>query len=473
MSTTLSYPPPHIALRLTCLSRYAFNADDLVNDFVSLTSLVTKENLQALEVSYNQSQGVPTGISFPQMQAAASRFLGRLWAGSNSHTSVKSLNPNPSPSRPASTIRRSTSKQSLTSTLNSVESVSDASTAPTELSAAVDPRSRKSNMSTHHKDRDLHTQIEDLLMALSDLQRQHADLTRELQQEREEREEDQALSKEMLKYIQEQETENQPQDLISKVQSRFETTDPKDTAIPQTKQQLYDDMTRWKEMHQVEASRGLDLTRRMDDFEKENASLKEQLREARSRIQDGYRDRQRLERLNKELRALKMPETATPPETASTSVDSETASPTGTGGLRELRLVRTNSHKAPTFNKRSSSLGLQQVLATENHKPAAEDTLLLELVNAKTAEAVAKQELEEVKGKLDALRKMISKPHAQAGAKLENRHSFLGHSSAQGSISKSATEPARTPGTSSNVGAGGGGFFSGWGRRAPTNVESP
>jgi hypothetical protein len=68
---------------------------------------------------------------------------------------------------------------------------------------------------------------------------------------------------------------------------------------------------------------------------------------------------------------------------------------------------------------------------------------------------------------------MISKPHAQAGAKLENRHSFLGHSSAQGSISKSATEPARTPGTSSNVGAGGGGFFSGWGRRAPTNVESP
>jgi hypothetical protein len=331
-------------------------------------------------------------------------------------------------------------------------------------------------MSTHHKDRDYHTQIEDLLMALSDLQRQQADLTRELQQEREEREEDQSLAKEMLKHIQEQPSESQPQELIAKAQARFATSEPKDASITQTKHQLYDDMTRWKEMHEVEASRCLDLTRRMDDFEKENASLKEQLREARGRIQDGYRDRQRLERLNKELRALKMPESSTPPDTTSTSADSESATASPTGGLRELRLVRTNSHKAPTFNKRSSSLGLQNVLATDNHKPAAEDTLLLELVNAKTAEAVAKQELEEVKGKLDALRKMISKPHAQSGAKLENRHSFLGHSPSQASISKSATEPVRTPGTSSNVGAGGaggGGFFSGWGRRAPATSESP
>jgi hypothetical protein len=321
-------------------------------------------------------------------------------------------------------------------------------------------------MSAHHKDRDLHTQIEDLLMALSDLQRQQADLTRELQQEREEREEDHSLAKEMLKYIQEQPAESRPEELVSKAQARFATSESKPGSISQTKHQLYDDMTRWKEMHEVEASRCLDLTRRMDDFEKENTSLKDQLREARSRIQDGYRDRQRLERLNKELRALKMPESTTPPETGSMSADSETGSPTG--GLRELRLVRTNSHKTPTFNKRSSSLGLQNVLATENQKPAAEDALLLELVNAKTAEAVAKQELEEVKGKLDALRKMISKPQ------LEHRHSFLGHSPSQASISKSTTEPVRTPGTSSNVGAGGGGFFSGWGRRAPSsNSESP
>ncbi|KAF7715177.1 Uncharacterized protein PECH_006081 [Penicillium ucsense] len=454
---------------------YAFNADDLVNDFVSLTSLVTHESLQALEVSYNQSQGVPTGISFPQMQAAASRFLGRLWAGSNSHNSVKTLNPNQGCSRPASVIRRSTSKQSLTSTLNSVESTSDASTAPTELSATPnsDQRSRKSNMSSHHKDRDLHTQIEDLLMALGDLQRQHADLTRDLQQEREEREEDHSLAREMLQFIREQSAEAQPLDLIARAQDRFsvDSNEHQRSSVYQTKHQLHDDMVRWKQMHEVEASRCLDLTRRMDDFEKENNSLKEQLREARSRIQDGYRDRQRLERLNKELRVLKMPEAVTPPDSAFASPENETPSPSG--GLRELRLVRTNSHKSPpsaqkppVFNKRSSSLGLQNVLATENQKPAAEDSLLLELVNSKTAEAIAKQELEEVKGKLEALRKMISKPGAQQAPKLEKRHSFLSQSPIQ-------SDHSRASGSSANAGAGGGGFFSGWARRAPATNETP
>lgn len=330
-------------------------------------------------------------------------------------------------------------------------------------------------MSSHHKDRDLHTQIEDLLMALGDLQRQHADLTRDLQQEREEREEDHTLAREMLQFIQEQPEEVRPQELVSKAQDRFTTgsSEHQRSSLYQTKHQLHDDMVRWKQMHEVEASRCLDLTRRMDDFEKENNSLKEQLREARSRIQDGYRDRQRLERLNKELRVLKMPEAATPPDTAFASPENETPSPPG--GLRELRLVRTNSHKSPpstqkppTFNKRSSSLGLQNVLATENQKPAAEDSLLLELVNSKTAEAIAKQELEEVKGKLEALRKMISKPGVQQAPKLEKRHSFLSQSPTQ-------SDHSRSPGSSGNAsGGGGGGFFSGWARRAPaTNNESP
>ena len=449
---------------------YAFNADDLVNDFVSLTPLVTNESLQTLEASYNQSQGVPTGISFPSMQAAASRFLGRLWAGSGSHNSVKSLNPNPSPSRPTSTIRRSTSKQSLTSTLNSIETTSDASTAPTELSTAtisVDGHNSrvKSNMSAH-KDRDLHTQIEDLLMALSDLQRQQADLTRELQQEREEREEDNAVAREMLSHLQEQDTGDQPNDLISKAQARFSSEEPKHTSIPQTKHQLHDDMTRWKEMHEVEARRCLDLTRRMDEYEQENSSLKEQLREARGRIQDGYRDRQRLERKNQELRA-KTPtsESPTPPEVMFSAANSnEATSPTG---LREFKLARTNSQKNPTFSKRSSSLGLQNVLSTENNKPAAEETLLLELVNAKTAEAVAKQELEEVKGKMDALRKMISAPHSQP----ENRHSFIGRAPSRASINKAPTEPVKTPSATST--GSNGGFFSGWGRRAAPSNEAP
>lgn len=46
--------------------------------------------------------------------------------------------------------------------------------------------------------RNLHTQIEDLLVALSDLQRQHALLADQLQKEREEREEDRTAVRTLL-----------------------------------------------------------------------------------------------------------------------------------------------------------------------------------------------------------------------------------------------------------------------------------
>ncbi|GMF79769.1 unnamed protein product [Aspergillus oryzae] len=432
------------------LVRYACHADDFVNDFVSLTSLVTKESLQTLEASYNQSQGVPTGISFPQMQAAASRFLGRFWAGSGSHTSAKPFTLNPNHASSSASIRRTTSKQSMTSTLNSIESTSDASTAPTELSTDA-PKPRVKSVMSQHKDRDLHSQIEDLLMALSDLQRQHADLTRELQQEREEREADQELSKSMLSYIKELETP--PTDLITKVEERFGATDaPARESIGQTKQQLLEDLNRWKEMHSVESGRCHDLTRRIDEHEKENASLREQVREARGRIQDGYRERQRLERMLRELRTARNPRSSAETSTDYGSPVSEPGEGIP-GGLRELRLVRTNSQKS-TFTRRTSSLGLQNVLSTENNKPAAEEALLLELVNAKTAEAVAKQELEEMKVKMEGMRKLIAASQ-RSPSQNGDRNSIVRSPSSAGSLHKASTEPA----------TGGGGFF-GWGRRA-------
>lgn len=457
-----------------------------MNDFVSLTGLVTKENLQTLEASYHQSQGVSTGISFPQMQAAASRFLGRLWAG-NSTRSI-ALNPNaPALSRPTSTIRRSPSKQSMTSTLNSIESASsDASTALTDLSTSNDAqKSRtKSAMSQNSKDRDLHTQIEDLLMALSDLQRQHADLTRELQKEREEREEDRQVAKAMLTYLREADVEEEPSDLIAKAEEIFESRPSKRVSIIQTKHQLRDDVNRWKEMHQVESTRCADLARRIDEHDKENAQLRDQLREARGRIQDGYRDRQRLERTIRDLRAIN------PMETTGSSPQSEPAGEAYTAnGLRELRLVRSNSQKSAAassttaaFSKRSSSLGMQAVLgAAEQQKPASEETLLLELVNAKTAEAVAKQELEEVKAKLDALRKLVGGSNTSSGRQntINNNNNInprnsLGLSSngnGNGNLSRVATDK---PTTTTGAAGSSGGFFSGWGRRAAsTSNEFP
>lgn len=434
---------------------YACNADDLVNDFVSLTPLVSRESLQALEASYSQSQGVPTGISFPQMQATASRFLGRLWAGSH-----KSLNP--STARPESTVRRSPSKQSMASTLNSMEtSVSDASTAPTEASLGGDQKVRaKSAIS--HKDRDLHGQIEDLLTALSDMQREQAELARDLQREREEREEDREISKALLSHIKQCEKKEDAEELVSKAEERFSSVNKRDSIL-QTKHQLRDEAGRWKEKHEMEVARCVDLTRQLDEHESENSRLKEELREARSRIQDGYREKQKLERTVQDLRGRKgvVADNSSQDNTGAAS-DNE-AWPTSSTGLREFKLGRSKTEVAK-FPKRSSSLGLQSLLSqsTESDNRASttttagsEDSLLLELVNAKTAEAVAKQELEEVKAKLDSLRRLM------------NGHSRVNTSTGEMSTNfstpnKLSPEPAKPTPT-------GGGFF-GWGRRSASTV---
>ena len=107
------------------------------------------------------------------------------------------------------------------------------------------------------------------------------------------------------------------------------------------------------------------------------------------------------------------------------------------------------------FNKRASSLGLAGLLAQNTSPPSTEEALVSELVAAKTAEAVAKQEAEEAKAKLEALRKvLVGKNTAATGGLLA----------------------ANTQGQGQQGQAGGGGWFGGgWGvkRSASTagNIE--
>ncbi|WEW62014.1 hypothetical protein PRK78_007514 [Emydomyces testavorans] len=441
-----------ILLSRSIWDTYCCNADDLVSDFVSLTSLVTRESLQLLEASYRESQASSSNVYLPQLQAVASRFLGRLWAGSNSHNSTKSLVLSPGTPCSPLVVRRTPSKQSMASTLNSFESTSDASTALTELSS--DGSKRKQKLTAPNKDKDLHSQIEDLLIALTDMQREHATLAKELQREREEREEDQQVAKLMLGYIKEQPKDEQTSELIAKANDRFSTAESHRLSIQQTKQQLRDDIALWREKYEIELARCQNLGRTIDEREHENNQVKEQLREARARVQDAHRDKQRLERTIQELRARK--------STASCSDRPLSAAPpdnndrTSATGLREFKLGKppaTTSPKTPTFSKRTSSLGAPTLYSPPDN--ANEDSLLSELVNSKTSEAIARQELEEVKAKLENLRKLISK----AGVGISTAP---GRSSGE-SVHLSAT---RTPSSSAASSASaGGGFFSGWAKR--------
>ena len=497
---------------------YGSNADDLVNDFVGLTGLVTRESLETLEGSFgepNNEESIAKSSYPSNVQAAASRFLGRFWT--NPTSSTKTTSPTSGlaviePLQPSSFLRRTPSKQSMASTLNSVESAeshpSAASTEATAMSrnpsADGTPVKASNNFSNSvsslmgvtSQDRDLHSQIEDLLTALSNMQRDQTLLENEIQKEREERDEDRAAVQRFLEHAKKSVhldtiPEVRPQSSTSLVDApavaldgdealmdlelHFNTSSNKRSSLmQQTKYQMREALKLWKDQYEVEATRSADLTRQLADEKMENNRLLEQFREARTRMQDAHQDKQRLEKTLSEMRSRRFSTDSEYESIPATPTDN-TAAPTG---LRELKLGRSGSFRSNTastqsFAKRSSSLGMTAVLATEDHKPASEDALLLELVSAKTAEAVARQELEEVKAKLDSLRKMLGGGPAttmSSGHRPSASEACIAKMPSVASGAKPALGALKPPPAPT---APAGGFFSGWGKRTSSNPAVP
>ncbi|KAK6537719.1 hypothetical protein TWF694_011887 [Orbilia ellipsospora] len=422
---------------------YKCSADDLVNDFTGLTGIVTKEGLIELEDKFKKEHSEEGHIPFqstkPQensVQAVASRFLGRFWTIQSPRETtppiVFSNLPVPPISRPNSTaLQRTTSKQSFT-TMNSLDgATSDAG--PGAIDAIGIPNStddpRDSNKSTASSsvrkniENDLHSQIEDLLMAMSELQRENAASVDQIQALRQEREEERCLSKRLVELVTLDskgtgENINEIAEICSQLSQNFDLTEVQDKPR-QSYKEISEELERARERLVQEVSRTKDLQSQLSDKEGEVNRLKGQVTESRSRWQDSQKERQRLEKTISELKARKdlSKHTAVDSEHHDTNPVPETEQ---THGLRAFKLNRTNSTATgrsrqaptsapPTYNKRSSSLGIQPLLqSTENQAPASPDTLLLELVQAKTAEAMARQEAEEAKGKLEAMRKMLA-----------------------------------------------------------------
>jgi hypothetical protein len=529
---------------------YHYNADDFVNDFVSLTGVVTHESLQALEVIYKESQPVDAVGSSETVGSAASRFLGRLWAGSNSSTKSTNLSPGlTAPSRPVSFLRRSPSKQSIASTMNSMEvggadSILSSSTDATSVSrdsSNTDCSSIRGqsiiNAPKSNKDKNLHGQIEDLLTALSEMQRDHAILATQLQREREEREEDRVAvrslldglrkksssetvtseesegSEETVKAVNEHDEEDDQTEettlepiliestssdlpppitpendlslLLDLVESRFSPTPPnRRSSLLQSKSQLRDDLTRTKEQLITAVSASQDFSRRLDEQAQELTNLRDQVREGHVHIRNAHAEKQRLEKQINDLRVRKSTPT-TPVQEEVSEWPSRASMASNHGGLRELKLGRSGSKRdqAPTFTKRTSSLNTTAAplpLATSqkenenpNEAPQDVDALVLELVQAKTAEAVAKQEAEEAKAKLESLRKMLgmgSPSDAVSGHRASPSVPVvaLKRSETTGMGSRSSNQKDATP-ASAVVG----GFWGGWGKRAVSAEKLP
>ncbi|KND92877.1 EVI5-like protein [Tolypocladium ophioglossoides CBS 100239] len=452
---------------------YHYDADEFVQDFAGLTSVVTREKLSQMEQGYRESLIATANVArTSDITTAATRFLGRIWASSASSRNGNLAPGLAAPSRPLSMLRRSTSKQSLASTLNSMEasSASVASSSSTDAttmsrdsanteddtssreSTPIGPKSIASVKTTD--ERYLHSQIEDLLTALSELQRNHALLSNQLQLEREERDEDRKAVRLLLDGLRKRATSNDEattddkveaadnmdnratptldetehtihvpteveqtpstqdlSELLDRVESRFGDEDKKHrSSMLQSKSQLRDELLSTKDQVASAVSHSQELSRRIHDMDQEITSLKEQLRERHGHVRTLHQDKQRLE---KQIHGMRTRASACSAcESSSRDVDAEWASKGNAGGLREFKLGRSKStpSQAPGFSKRMSSLPRSHESALSSvtsgtSPPNEHDNLLLELVQAKTAEATAKQEAEEAKQKLEALRK--------------------------------------------------------------------
>lgn len=521
---------------------YHYNADEFVHDFVSLSNVVTRERLAALEQGYRESQlttpPASTGANAARASAvstAASRFLGRLWANSTTslkaspnNTTIANLSPGAA-SRPMSMLRRTASKQSLASTLNSMDagsstSTSSASSVLTDAttisrdSTAVDDSAAPGKLAVQNNNSDskyLHSQIEDLLVALSDLQRQHAQLADQLQKEREEREEDRAAVRTLLESLRkkasnetlttahsgdseetitpsegsghiigEKLTAEGVSELLETLEERF-GVDPskRRSSITQTKIQMRDDVSRAKEHLRIEMTRTQDANRRALDLEEEIKTIKEQLRESHAHVRNLHTDKQRLEKQVHSMRVRASDSTAN--DSGGSWLARSPSTKSTAPGLREFKLNRSKSTPSQiTINKRTSSLLIDPkepmppppTSAPQRPPPADEhEAMLLELIEAKTAQAVAQQEADEAKQKLEQLRKTMGlapgdqPPSAQAqGASVMGMLRSFSSPAAEaaaavdkGAASVTATPtPAAAPAAAST----GGGFW-GWGRK--------
>ncbi|EPQ66669.1 Bgt-4199 [Blumeria graminis f. sp. tritici] len=473
---------------------YHYNADEFVNDFVSLSDQITVENLQVLGSEYREKQSDDLAASSQNVGSAATRFLGRLWAGPSPSPKTESRNSRTvDPISPSSVLRRSWSKQSMALTLNSIDDGASDSTLSlsTDATSVMRDSSNTEGTSilTHSltsvqaakADKNLHTQIEDLLMALNELQKENALLFTQLQKEREERDEDRSVVSTLLKRLQNTNTsifvggvsevtstesgvdnakvelsspnptsslqgEKKHDDLsflIHTVESRFVTSQSQPISTLQSKAQLQEELHRTKEQLSSEVSKSnyythqLDVTkeqlelelaksqefsRQASEYDQEIKTLRDQIKDRQLRVQSAQSEKSKLELQLQEMRKERVASTqySNAARADSQSGLNRMSSVSGLGNLRELRLGRMGPKNPISPNYRASiilppmepeSLPITSavpVTLDADKQSVENDVLVLELVQAKTAEANARQEAEKLRHKIECVRKLLN-----------------------------------------------------------------
>lgn len=523
---------------------YENNPDQLIEEVTTLfTQVVTKQTLDKLHRQFQtQSEGAGVektarALGFGGLHNSAFRIFDNWWAPSKS-TSLS----------PGAFLRRTTSKQSL-STINSLSGGSGAdslastdsyaSTAPTEVDR--DPERDSATPTKMHRsmirqeDRNLHEQVEGLLMALSEVQREAAQTAADLRKEQARRTEAQDVVGDLIQILHQKKavdayrrqrritlpsriTTEETTDELKQMRRRsnfvksvtksimsgtcltldgdagLQTSLLKLCALLDAEETLFQKVDR-KSIEEANARGELATNEQIQQLEEELTRLRRKL--VRDRLQRHSRRTSDLKDVRKSLRSLKLGKSHTEPIRTRRSLYQQqennrplvheppppSPSPSRAPSLSTitvprvrarqlssasriafpvnpaLRIIRTQDGRetpAPQkFSKRTSSLVTRPILATSDQQPPPDETLLVELVSAKTREATAIHERDEMKVQLDKLRRGHEAREADLRAKMEAMESLMqaqmqAHAAELERI-KAILSTSGTPGTPSSI----------------------
>ncbi|KAL1306202.1 hypothetical protein AAFC00_004301 [Neodothiora populina] len=486
---------------------YEGGADQLVEEVTSLFGqVVTRTVLDKLHKSFlRESEGpaaekTARALGFGSLHGSAFRLFDNWWAPSKS-TSLS----------PAGFLRRTTSKQSL-STLNSLSGGSGAdslastdsyaSTAPTEVERNPERDSAtptKMHRSVRQEDRSLHEQVEGLLMALSEVQREAAQTAADLQKEQEKRDKAQNIVVDLMKLFHQKNTvdaytHQRRITLPSRITAEQSSAERKefrrrsnfvksvtksimagsDPALDNNlglQASLLKLCALFDEEQSMSQTRIAAFTKDapMSDeasteaqilqLEDELAALRQKMHNDRARrdskrsadskglrsstdpidnSSEPIRTRRDLYSRQGSVRDTS-PVTLRAPGPLSISVPRmrphhansfpQNSSPVSRSASPRPRMIKTQDGRetpAPQkFTKRTSSLVSRNILATPDQQTPPDETLLVELVAAKTREATAIQERDEMKVQLDKMRRMQEAREHELQGQLESVQAIM------------------------------------------------
>ncbi|TQS35293.1 hypothetical protein Golomagni_04293 [Golovinomyces magnicellulatus] len=444
----MAHKDPEVITKLL-LSRkmwdaYNYNADEFVNEFVSFSDVVTLQILQELEDNYNELQTFKASPPSKSFILAADQIL------FGKHASLempKGLLEKTVPIQSMSLARESLSKHSSVSSVTftddagsySILSSSTDLTSTSGFSSNTDDRSTslrwEKNISTNNSTEG----TEEILKVLSELREKSAKESKELEFEKEKRRNDCEAVKSLLDKLQRNpdiEFEIRPilslnvveEDIgsyLEKIESLFLTYFGQISFLRQIKVQLQGELDVVKGEFEAETLKTEEFNKQFLEQGQGIKILQEQIKQVHLYIRQLHNENQRLERVIQGLRKERYinPQARNPNEAESPySLGYET---TKSHDLRNFKISNHSSNKPhpvlssihstdsnvkvnlALVSERPVSPNLNPKLITEpetrNHSENEE--LILELVQAKTAEAVAREEVEDLRKQLEILKK--------------------------------------------------------------------